>query len=136
MNWIELNNQVIIKDDDGKYQLEKDKEALQSYIKENIQFKLRKFKDIDERLNYLIENGYYDENVINNYSREYINNLYKYIKQANFNFKSYMSANKFYESYALKSNDESEILEDYEEKVLIVSSAFIFLVSISVSKSG
>ena len=123
MNWIELNNQVIIKDDDGKYQLEKDKEALQSYIKENIQFKLRKFKDIDERLNYLIENGYYDENVINNYSREYINNLYKYIKQANFNFKSYMSANKFYESYALKSNDESEILEDYEEKVLIVSLA-------------
>ena len=123
MNWIELNNQVIIKDDDGKYQLEKDKEALQSYIKENIQFKLRKFKDIDERLNYLIENGYYDENVINNYSRKYINNLYKYIKEANFNFKSYMSANKFYESYALKSNDESEILEDYEEKVLIVSLA-------------
>ena len=123
MNWIELNNQVIIKGDDGKYQLEKDKEALQSYIKENIQFKLRKFKDIDERLNYLIENGYYDENVINNYSRKYINNLYKYIKEANFNFKSYMSANKFYESYALKSNDESEILEDYEEKVLIVSLA-------------
>ena len=123
MNWIELNNQVIIKGDDGKYQLEKDKEALQSYLKENIQFKLRKFKDIDERLNYLIENGYYDENVINNYSRKYINNLYKYIKEANFNFKSYMSANKFYESYALKSNDESEILEDYEEKVLIVSLA-------------
>ena len=123
MNWIELNNQVIIKGDDGKYQLEKDKEALESYIKENIQFKLRKFKDIDERLNYLIENGYYDENVINNYSRKYINNLYKYIKEANFNFKSYMSANKFYESYALKSNDESEILEDYEEKVLIVSLA-------------
>ena len=28
MNWIELNNQVIIKDEFGRYQLEKDKEAL------------------------------------------------------------------------------------------------------------
>ena len=28
MNWIKLNNQVIIKDNEGKYQLDKDKEAL------------------------------------------------------------------------------------------------------------
>ena len=28
MNYIELNNQVIIRDENGKYQLNKDKEAL------------------------------------------------------------------------------------------------------------
>ena len=32
MNWIKLNNQVIIKDNEGKYQLDKDKEALNSYL--------------------------------------------------------------------------------------------------------
>ena len=32
MSWLELNNQVIIRDNNGKYQLEKDKEALASYI--------------------------------------------------------------------------------------------------------
>ena len=32
-----------------------------------------------------------------------------------------MAANKFYQSYALKSNDGKEILEMYEDKVLIVA---------------
>lgn len=123
MNWIELNNQVIIKDNYGKYQLEKDKEALDSYIKENINLRLRKFKDINERLNYLIDNEYYDEDIINKYSKDYIGDLYNYIKEYNFQFKSYMSANKFYENYALKSNDGNEILESYEDKVMIVSLA-------------
>ena len=123
MNWIELNNQVIIKDNYGKYQLEKDKEALDSYIKENINLRLRKFKDINERLNYLIDNEYYDEDIINKYSKDYIDDLYNYIKEYNFQFKSYMSANKFYENYALKSNDGNEILESYEDKVMIVSLA-------------
>ena len=36
MNWIKLNNQVIIKDNEGKYQLDKDKEALNSYLDEYI----------------------------------------------------------------------------------------------------
>jgi len=123
MNWIELNNQVIIKDNYGKYQLEKDKEALDSYIKENINLRLRKFKDINEILNYLIDNEYYDEDIINKYSKDYIGDLYNYIKEYNFQFKSYMSANKFYENYALKSNDGNEILESYEDKVMIVSLA-------------
>ena len=30
MSWLELNNQVIIRDNNGKYQREKDKEALAS----------------------------------------------------------------------------------------------------------
>lgn len=41
MNWIELNNQVIIKDEQGKYQLEKDKEALECYINEYVTPKLK-----------------------------------------------------------------------------------------------
>ena len=34
MNYIELNNQVIIRDENGKYQLNKDKEALKSYLED------------------------------------------------------------------------------------------------------
>ena len=34
-----------------------------------------------------------------------------------------MSANKFYQNYALKTNDGKEILETYNDKVLIVSLA-------------
>lgn len=121
MNWIELNNQVIIKNEQGKYQLEKDKEALSSYIEEFIQPKLRKFNNLEERLKYLIDEGYYSKEVINQYSIDVIKNIYDMIDKHKFEFQSYMSANKFYQNYVLKSNDGKEILETYNDKVLIVA---------------
>lgn len=123
MNWVELNNQVIIKDDKGKYQLEKDKEALDVYIKEYIYPKLKKFSSIEEKLDYLINKEYYSKDVIDKYNIDFIKGLYKTIEKHNFKFQSYMSANKFYQNYALKSNDGKEILESYNDKVLIVSLA-------------
>lgn len=123
MNWVKLNNQVIIRNDEGKYQLEKDKEALNAYIEEYIMPRLKKFDNLEERLNYLIDNKYYSKEVIDKYNLNFIKDLYKHIKNNNFKFKSYMSANKFYQNYALKSNDGKEILENYNDKTLIVSLA-------------
>ena len=68
MNWIKLNNQVIIKDNEGKYQLDKDKEALNSYLDEYISPKIKKFNNLEEKLQYLIENEYYCKNIILNLS--------------------------------------------------------------------
>ena len=123
MNWIKLNNQVIIKDNEGKYQLDKDKEALNSYLDEYISPKIKKFNNLEEKLQYLIENEYYCKDILNKYSLSFITNLFDFIKKHNFEFKSYMSANKFYQNYALKTNDGKEILETYNDKVLIVSLA-------------
>ncbi|MGL5348188.1 MAG: class 1b ribonucleoside-diphosphate reductase subunit alpha, partial [Peptostreptococcaceae bacterium] len=103
--------------------LEKDKEALDSYIKEYINPRLKVFKDIEEKLSYLVNNSYYSKEVIDKYKSEFINKLYNHIKEFDFKFQSYMSANKFYQNYALKSNDGKEILESYNDKVLIVSLA-------------
>lgn len=123
MNWVELNNQVIIKDAKGKYQLEKDKEALDVYIKEYIYPRLKQFSSIEEKLDYLINKEYYSKDIIDKYNIDFIKQLYKIIEKHNFKFQSYMSANKFYQNYALKSNDGKEILESYNDKVLIVSLA-------------
>ena len=123
MNWIELNNQVIVKDKDGKYQLDKDKEALKSYLDDSVKVRMKEFNTIKEKIDYLVKNNYYSENVINKYSDIYIEKLYEFIKSQNFKFESYMSASKFFENYALKSNDGKHILESYEDKVLIVSLA-------------
>ena len=123
MKWIELNNQIIIKDEKGKYQLEKDKEALKYYIKNYIKPKIKKFKNLKERLDYLTNKKYYSKEVIDKYSINFISKVLERIKSNNFEFKSYMSANKFYQNYALKSNDGKEILETYEDKILIVALA-------------
>lgn len=101
--------------------MEKDKEALSSYIEEFIQPKLKKFNNLEERLKYLIDEGYYSKEVINQYSIDVIKNIYDMIDKHKFEFQSYMSANKFYQNYALKSNDGKEILETYNDKVLIVA---------------
>ena len=75
MKWVELNNQVLIKDSNGKLQLDKDKEALYAYLNECIEPKLRKFNRFEERLSYLIDNDYYSKEVIGKYSIYFISKL-------------------------------------------------------------
>ena len=123
MKYIKLNNEEIIKDKNGKYQLEKDIEALNSYLDEHIYPRMKKFNTFEERLTFLLENSYYSKDIIDKYSIKFIKETYKAIENENFSFKSYMSANKFYQNYALKSNDGKEILENYNDKVLIVALA-------------
>lgn len=123
MKYIKLNNEVIIKDENGKYQLEKDIEALNSYLDEHIYPRIKKFNTFEERLTFLLENSYYSKDIIDKYSIKFIKETYNAIENENFTFKSYMSANKFYQNYALKSNDGKEILENYNDKVLIVALA-------------
>ena len=123
MKWLELNNQVIIRNNEGRLQLEKDKEALNCYMEDYVYKKTKKFNNILSKINFLVENNYYSKDVIDKYDDNFILKLYNNIRNVNFEFKSYMAANKFYQNYALKSNDGKEILETYEDRVLIVSLA-------------
>lgn len=121
MNYIELNNQVIIRDEDGKFQLDKDKDALKLYLEDYIEPKIKKFKNLKYKLNFLVKNNYYSKEILDMYDDNVIEEIYDFIKMKNFKFQSYMSASKFYQNYALKSDDGKEILENYEDKVLIVA---------------
>lgn len=121
MKWIEKNNEVIIRDENGLFQLEKDKEALQLYLEESVYPRLKKFNSYAEKIEYLIKNNYYSDKLLEKYSMSTIESVRRRASKAGFQFQSYMSANKFYEGYALKSDDGKEILEDYEDKVTIVA---------------
>lgn len=118
MQYYELNSQVMIKNN-GFYQLEKDKEALASYM-EYVQEKSLKFDTIMEKLTWLIDNRYY-VNFFSTYSKDVIDEVYKRILSENFTFASFMSAFKFYNDYALKSVDGQFFLEDYNERILCIA---------------
>ena len=86
MKWIELNNQVVIKDDNGHLQLDKDKEALKYYLDEYIEPKMYKFNNLKERIDFLVENNYYSKDVIGNYTINQIKEINELINKQNFKF--------------------------------------------------
>ena len=52
---------------------------------------------------------------------EFIKRLYQKAYDYHFRFPSFMSASKFYDSYAMKSRDGEEILEKYEDRMVIIA---------------
>lgn len=119
--WVELNAMVGQRDPKtGAFQLDKDKEAARSYFVDYINNgKMVWFHHFKEKLDFLIENEYYDEAVLNLYSYEQIKEIFKIAYSYKFRFQSYMAAVKFYESYALRTNDGKQFLERYEDRVSI-----------------
>ncbi|WP_372011859.1 class 1b ribonucleoside-diphosphate reductase subunit alpha [Paenibacillus chitinolyticus] len=118
--WIQLNNQIMVQKD-GKYQFEKDKEAVKSYFVDHINQNTVFFHNLKEKLDYLIENDYYEHEIINQYELEDIKKLYKHVYGMKFRFPSFMSAFKFYNNYALRTEDNKKYLERYEDRICIVA---------------
>ena len=114
-DYIKFNNEVMQKVDDF-YQLEKDKLAVEEFQKEVIK-KYYPFKTHEQRLLWLIDNGYYID-FLDMYDMSYIVELINHIYSYEFEFQSYMAISKFYQSYALKTNDKKHYLETYEERIV------------------
>lgn len=119
--WIQLNNEIMIRDNEGNFQFDKDKEAAHSYFVDNINQNTVFFHNLKEKLDYLIENDYYEEEFLSKYSFKEIKDVFKIAYSKKFRFPSYMSAFKFYNDYALKTNDKKKILERYEDRLAIVA---------------
>lgn len=114
--YFELNNQLNIPKD-GSIQLKKDKEAAKAYFLEEINPNTVYFHDLKEKLNYLKENNYIEEEFLNRYSFTFVKKLFRKVYANKFRFQSFMGAYKFYQQYALKTNDGKHILERYEDRV-------------------
>lgn len=121
MRYIELNNEIMQRDENGILQLEKDKEAVKAYFIDYVNQNTVFFHDLREKLDYLVENNYYDKSVLDKYTFDEIKAVYKTAYDKKFRFPSYMSAFKFYNDYALKTNDGKKILERYEDRIAIVA---------------
>lgn len=115
--YIEYNNQVITAD--NTLDFEKDLLAVKSYFIDYINQNTVFFHDLKEKLDYLIENDYYEKEFLDQYTYEEIKTVFKTVYSYKFRFKSYMSAFKFYNDYALKTNDKEKILERYEDRISI-----------------
>ena len=115
----ELNAMLNLYGADGKIQFEKDKEAAKAYFLDHVNQNTVFFHSIEEKLHYLIENEYYDEAVLNQYSDEFVKELFKQTYSYRFRFPTFVGAYKFYTSYALKTFDGERYLERFEDRVVM-----------------
>lgn len=117
--WIYLNNEIMIKKD-GQFQLEKDKEAVYSYFVDYVNKNTVFFHNLQEKIDYLIKNDYYID-FYEMYTLEEMKQVFDLVYNKKFRFPSFMSAFKFYQSYALKDNSGEKFLERYEDRLAVVA---------------
>lgn len=114
--WILLNNQIV--DEEGRIKdLTKDKDAAQSYFINEINKKTQFFHSLEEKIDHLVKNDYIEEEFLNKYEWSEIKQIFDYAYAQEFRFPTYMGAYKFYNDYALKSNDRKVFLERYEDRL-------------------
>ena len=117
ITYFKLNNELN-RPVDGKIPLNKDREAVRAYFLEHVNPNTVFFYTLDEKLNYLIEEDYIEEEFLLKYDREFVRALFDDIYSRKFRFRSFMSAFKFYTQYALKTNDGQRFLERYEDRIV------------------
>ena len=117
VSYFRLNNEIN-RPINGQIPLHKDKEALQAFFVENVEPNTMPFDTITDKINYLIEHDYIESAFIKKYTPAFIEKLAQELKEHKFRFKSFMAAYKFYQQYALNTNDGNYYLESIEDRVL------------------
>src|SRR5690625_2654404 len=108
---------VNIPTQNSEIQLNKDREAVRAYFLEKINPNTVFFYTLEEKINYLIEHEYIEEEFIKKYDFAFIKKLFQFLYDKKFRFKSFMGAYKFYNQYALKMNEDNRFLERYEDRI-------------------
>ena len=116
-----LNAMLNLYDSDGKIQFDKDKEAAREYFLQHVNQNTVFFHSLEEKMNYLVENKYYEKEVLDQYDFEFVKSLFKRAYGYKFRFKSFLGAYKYYTSYTLKTFDGKRYLERYEDRVCMVA---------------
>ena len=118
-----LNALLNLYDEDGRIQFEKDREAANQFFLQHVNQNTVFFHDLREKLDYLVDNKYYDPEVLAKYSFEFIKSLFQRAYAFKFRFQTFLGAYKYYTSYTLKTFDGRRYLERFEDRVSMVALA-------------
>jgi ribonucleoside-diphosphate reductase alpha chain len=117
LNYHELNAMLNLWDENGNIQFDKDREAARQYHLQHVNPNTVFFHSLEEKLKFLVENDYYEGEVLDQYDPEDIKNLYKFVYNQKFRFPTFLGALKYYTSYTLKTFDGKRYLERFEDRV-------------------
>jgi ribonucleoside-diphosphate reductase alpha chain len=120
-SYIDLNARLNLWTDDHKIDFEADKEAVRQYHLQEVNRNFMYHPSLEEKLDYLFVNGYYEKSVWDKYTDDDIKFLYKFAYGWKHRFTSLLGAKKFYDAYALKSRDGETWMERFEDRVVAVA---------------
>ena len=116
-----LNAQLNLYDANGHIQFDADRAAARQYFLQHVNQNTVFFHDLEEKLKYLVDEGYYEKHVLDQYDFADIKELYKQAYAHKFRFPTFLGAFKYYTSYTLKTFDGKRYLERFEDRVAMVS---------------
>ncbi|MEF3322857.1 class 1b ribonucleoside-diphosphate reductase subunit alpha [Gulosibacter sp. GYB002] len=112
-----LNAQLNLFAPDGSIQFDKDREAAEEYLRQHVVPNMKTFPTVAARLDWLVENDYYEPAFLEAYSRDFLVALHERAHGAGHRFQTFLGAFKFFTSYALKTFDGTTYLEGFPERV-------------------
>ena len=116
-----LNAKLNLYDADGRIQFDADHEAARQYFLQHVNQNTVFFHDLEEKLEYLVEEGYYEGHILDKYSPEFVKSAFKAAYAHKFRFETFLGAFKYYTSYTLKTFDGKRYLERFEDRVTMVA---------------
>jgi ribonucleoside-diphosphate reductase alpha chain len=116
-----LNAMLNLYGTDGKIQFDKDRQAAREYFLQHVNQNTVFFHDLEEKLNYLITENYYEREVLDKYPFEFVKDLFKSAYAVKFRFPTFMGAFKYYTGYTLKTFDGKRYLERFEDRVCMTA---------------
>ncbi|MET8798096.1 class 1b ribonucleoside-diphosphate reductase subunit alpha [Nocardia sp. NPDC004568] len=116
-----LNAMLNLYGPNGEIQFDKDREAAHQYFLQHVNQNTVFFHNLDEKLDYLVEENYYESEVLEQYSRAFVKKLFQQAYAKKFRFPTFLGAFKYYTSYTLKTFDGKRYLERFEDRVCMVA---------------
>ncbi len=121
LDYHSLNAMLNLYDAEGRIQFDKDRLAARHYFLQHVNQNTVFFHNLEEKLRYLVEEGYYEQSVLAQYDFAFIKQLFQQAYAKKFRFETFLGAFKYYTSYTLKTFDGKRYLERYEDRVCMVA---------------
>ncbi|MCK2176731.1 class 1b ribonucleoside-diphosphate reductase subunit alpha [Enterobacter asburiae] len=116
-----LNAMLNLYDREARIQFEKDREAVDAFFAAHVRPNSVTFASQNERLDYLVNEGYYDARTLTRYDRAFVVKLFERAHASGFRFQTFLGAWKYYTSYTLKTFDGKRYLESFEDRTVMVA---------------
>ncbi|HBE9080382.1 class 1b ribonucleoside-diphosphate reductase subunit alpha [Serratia fonticola] len=121
LDYHSLNAMLNLYDAEGRIQFDMDRLAARQYFLQHVNQNTVFFHNLAEKLRYLVDEGYYEAAVLEQYEFAFIKQLFQQAYARKFRFETFLGAFKYYTSYTLKTFDGQRYLERYEDRVCMVA---------------